>query len=367
MHGLLPGKNFRVSYSAKANGNIELLKIVRDEDIDADAMSPGEIYILEKAGFTSDRIFFVSNNASEDELGYAIERGIVVSVDSLSQLELYGRLNPGGDVAVRFNPSAGLGHHDKVVTAGKATKFGVQTAFVPEVKELLALYGLRLVGINHHLGSLVMTKEPYLAGAAELLETARQFPGLDFIDFGGGFGIPYREGEARLDLEDLSCALNEMLDGFLAEYDNKDVMFRIEPGRYIAAECGILLGTVNAVKTNYGKEYVGTDLGFNVLMRPVLYDSYHTIKVAGAGEQAAPRTVVGNICESGDILAKDRKLPLAAEGDVVMALDAGAYGFSMSSNYNQRLRPAEALINADGTHRLIRRRETFEDLVRTSV
>jgi len=370
MRGLLPGRNFRASYSTKANSNIELLKIVLDEGLSADAMSPGEIYILELAGFKREQIFFVSNNSSEEELLYAIERGILFSADSLSQLELYGKLNSGGDIAVRFNPSAGLGHNDKVVTAGKATKFGVQMSFIPEVKELLAKYDLNLVGINHHLGSLVMVKEPYLAGMAELLGAAKQFPGLSFIDFGGGFGVPYKEGDARLDLSDLSAAMDEMIDGFLAGYDNKDVLFRIEPGRYIAAECGVLLGTVNAVKTNYDNEYIGTDIGFNALMRPVLYDSYHDVKIFSEEKAAVgpgPRTVVGNICESGDILAKNRDLPPAREGDLACVMTAGAYGFSMSSNYNQRLRPAEVLINKDGSHRLIRRRETFEDLTRTSV
>jgi len=370
MRGLLPGKNFRVSYSAKANSNIELLKIIRSEDIDVDAMSSGEIYIQQLAGYTNDQIFFIPNNVSAEEMKYAIERDILVSVDSLSQLEMYGKLNPGGDIAVRFNPSAGLGHHEKVVTAGKETKFGVQTSFVPEVKELLAKYNLKLVGINQHLGSLVMKKEPYIAGMKEALDTARQFPGLSFVDFGGGFGVPYKEGEARLDLRDLSAAIQETLNDFLNEYDNKEIIFRIEPGRYIAAECGILLGTVHSVKTNYDNEYIGTDLGFNVLMRPVLYDSYHAIHIAaknGEAGQKKPRTVVGNICESGDVIAKDRELPKANEGDIIAVLTAGSYGFSMSSNYNCRLRPAEVLINADGTHRLIRRRETFEDLIRTSV
>jgi len=367
MRGLLPNKNFRVSYSTKANSNLELLKIIRDEGVGADAMSPGEIYILKLAGFTNEQIFFVSNNASAEELSYAIEQDIVVSVDSLSQLELYGRLAPGGNVAIRFNPSSGLGHHDKVVTAGKATKFGVQTDFVPEVKTLLAKYGLRLIGINHHLGSLFLTKEYYLAGAAELLGVAKQFPGLSFIDFGGGFGVPYKESEDRLDLDGLSKAMDEELDKFLTEYDNKDVWFRIEPGRYIAAECGVLLGTANAIKTNYEKEYIGTDLGFNVLMRPVLYDSFHEIRIAGKTAHSKARSIAGNICESGDIIAKDRELPEATEGDIVMVLTAGAYGYSMSSNYNHRLRPAEVLVCADGTHRLIRRRETLEDLTLTSV
>ena len=370
MRDLLPGKNFHASYSAKANSNIELLKIVHEEGLSADAMSPGEVYILELAGFKNEQIFFVSNNSSEEELLFALERGILFSADSLSQLALYGKLNPGGDVAVRFNPSAGLGHNKKVVTAGKSTKFGVQLSFIPEVKELLAKYDLNLVGINHHLGSLVMVKEPYLAGMVELLDAAKQFPGLSFIDFGGGFGVPYKEDDARLDLSDLSAAMDEMLDDFLAEYDNKDVMFRTEPGRYIAAECGVLLGTVNAIKTNYGNEYIGTDLGFNVLMRPVLYNSYHAIKIFSKDKTAGepgPRTVSGNVCESGDILAKNRDLPQAREGDLACVMTAGAYGFSMSSNYNQRLRPAEVLINTDGSHRLIRRRENFEDLTRTSV
>ena len=372
MRGLLPGKNFRVSYSAKANSNIELLKIIREEGLDVDAMSPGEIFVQQKAGFKSEQIFFVSNNATAEELLYAAERGVVVSVDSLSQLELFGKLNPGGNVAIRLNPSVGLGHHSKVITGGKLTKFGIQMAFLPQIKELLAKYRLNLVGVNHHLGSLFLEKEPYLAGAAELLEAAKQFPGLSVIDFGGGLGVPYREEDSRLDLAGLSAALNEMLDGFLAGYDNKDVLFRIEPGRYVAAECGVLLGSVNAVKTNYEKEYIGTDLGFNVLMRPVLYDSYHPMRIVsrdgdGRAGQIKPYTVVGNICEGGDILARDRELPQAFEGDLLMVLNAGAYGFSMSSNYNQRLRPAEALVNADGTHRLIRRRDTLEDLIRTSV
>jgi len=365
MRGLLPDKNFRVSYSAKANSNIELMKIIRDEDIDVDAMSPGEIHIQQLAGFTNEQIFFIPNNVSVEEMQYAIDRDILISVDSLSQLELFGKINPGGKVAVRFNPSAGLGHHDKVVTAGKNTKFGVQTTQIDEVKELLKKYSLRLEGINQHLGSFVLTKEPYLKGVRELLDIAGQFPGLSFIDFGGGFGVPYSDNDQRLDLADLSAGMDKLLTAFLIGYDNKDVLFRIEPGRYITAECGILLGTAHCIKQNHDTVYIGTDLGFNVLMRPVLYDSYHVVHVAkknGSTGFIKSQTIVGNICESGDIIAKDRSLPQIEEGDIVVIQSAGAYGFSMSSNYNCRLRPAEVLINTDGSHRLIRRRETYKDL-----
>lgn len=370
MHDLLPNKNLRVNYSAKANSNLEILKIVRDEDIDVDAMSPGEIYVQKLAGYSSDKIFYIGNNVSKKEMQYAIDENVLVSVDSLSQLESFGQINPGGDVAVRFNPGIGTGHHQKVVTAGKKTKFGVQKDFVPQVKELLEKYNLNLVGIDQHIGSLFLESDPYIKGVESLLEIAAQFPGLKFIDMGGGFGVPYHEGEGRLDLQELSDKLDKVLDDFLANYDNKDVIFKIEPGRYIPAECGVLLGEVYSVKDNYGKTYIGTDLGFNVLMRPVLYDSYHAVTIVKAdpneeGEEVA--TIVGNICESGDIIANERNIKKVSIGDVVVVGNAGAYGFAMSSNYNCRLKPAEVLIDKDGNDRLIRRRDTFEDIIRNFV
>ena len=370
MHNLLPKKNLRVNYSAKANSNIEILKIVRDEDIDVDAMSPGEIYVQKLAGYNADRIFYIGNNVSKEEMQYAINEKVLVSVDSLAQLESFGQINPGGDVAVRFNPGIGTGHHQKVVTAGKKTKFGVQKDFIPQVKAILEKYNLNLVGIDQHIGSLFLEPDAYIKGVESLLEIATQFSGLKFIDMGGGFGVPYHEGECRLDLKELSEKLNAVLDEFLKDYDNKDVIFKIEPGRYIPAECGVLLGEVYSVKENYGTTYVGTDLGFNVLMRPVLYDSYHAITIIKSnksenGKEVA--TIVGNICESGDIIANEREMRKVSEGDIVAVGNAGPYGFSMSSNYNCRLKPAEVLIDKDGNDRLIRRRDTIEDLIRNFV
>lgn len=370
MHNLLPKKNLRVNYSAKANSNIEILKIVRDEDIDVDAMSPGEIYVQKLAGYNADRIFYIGNNVSKEEMQYAINEKVLVSVDSLAQLESFGQINPGGDVAVRFNPGIGTGHHQKVVTAGKKTKFGVQKDFIPQVKAILEKYNLNLVGIDQHIGSLFLEPDAYIKGVESFLEIATQFSGLKFIDMGGGFGVPYHEGECRLDLKELSEKLNAVLDEFLKDYDNKDVIFKIEPGRYIPAECGVLLGEVYSVKENYGTTYVGTDLGFNVLMRPVLYDSYHAITIIKSnksenGKEVA--TIVGNICESGDIIANEREMRKVSEGDIVAVGNAGAYGFSMSSNYNCRLKPAEVLIDKDGNDRLIRRRDTIEDLIRNFV
>ena len=368
MKNLLPNKNVKVNYSAKANTNLELLKIIREEGLDVDAMSPGEIYIELMAGFKPEQIFFISNNVSAEEMKYAIDRNILISVDSLSQLEMFGQMNPGGKVAVRFNPGIGAGHHEKVITAGKKTKFGIQKEFIFKVKEILEKYDLILAGINQHIGSLFLDGQVYVDSLKSFLEIAGEFPSLSFIDMGGGFGVPYRKDEKSLDLKKLGNDLDKVLADFLKEYPNKDVVFKMEPGRYIVAECGILLGTVHSVKKNYGNTYIGTDIGFNVLVRPVMYDSYHEVAIIkknggsiSEGEEIA--TVVGNICETGDILAKDRSLPKARTGDMVVAFNAGAYGYVMSSNYNCRLIPAEVLIDKNGNDRLIRKRDTLESLV----
>jgi diaminopimelate decarboxylase len=369
MKSLVNYKNFAVNYSAKANSSFELLKIVNDEGLMVDAMSPGEIYVNLKAGFAPENIFYISNNVDDAELQFAIDAGVKISVDSVSQLERYGKLNPGGEITFRLNPGVGAGHHKKVVTAGKKTKFGIEMRFLPEIKAILKKYNLKLIGINQHIGSLFMEGDAYAQSAAAILNFAKEFEDLQFIDLGGGFGIPYKkqEGQERLDLKSLGEHLTQIIDNFVKGY-GKEIMFKIEPGRYIAAECGLLLGKAHSVKENYDLKYVGTDLGFNVLVRPVMYDSHHDIEIYRKSDQPSTKNesvrIVGNICETGDIIAKDRVLPEIFEDDIIGVLDAGAYGFVMSSNYNNRLRPAEVLIDKDGNPRLIRRRDTLEDIVR---
>jgi diaminopimelate decarboxylase len=369
LKGLISYSNFTVNYSLKANSNLELIKIVRSEGLRVDAMSPGEIYINMLAGYKPEEILFISNNVNEEEFRYAINAGVKVSVDSVSQLEMFGRINPGGKVAFRLNPGVGAGHHEKVTTAGQKTKFGIQIDHMPKVKKIIKDYNLRLIGINQHIGSLFMSGEAYLESTGNILSVAREFDDLEFIDLGGGFGIPYKKqaNQARLDLKELGDSLSDIIRSFTAEY-GKEIEFKIEPGRYIVAESSILLGTVNAIKTNYNVKYIGTDLGFNVLIRPVMYDSHHDIEIYRNGNTPSTKeetvNIVGNICETGDIIAKGRKLPEIMNDDILGVLDSGAYGYSMSSNYNSRLRPAEVLIDADGNPRLIRRRDTLEDLIR---
>jgi diaminopimelate decarboxylase len=369
MKALIPYPNFKVNYSAKANTNLHLLKIARDEGLMVDAMSPGEIHIELKAGFKPNEILFISNNVSASEMQYAIDRDILVSVDSLSQLDQYGKLNKGGKVAIRINPGVGAGHHEKVVTAGVNTKFGIDPGQIDEINELIVKHSLKIVGINQHIGSLFMDSKPYIEAAGFLLSFAENFPGIEFIDFGGGFGVPYNKGngETALDLKELGIQLQALIDQWL-EKGNPGITMKVEPGRFMVAECGILLGEVHSVKENFGKKYIGTDIGFNVLGRPMIYNAHHDIEVYKKARPDYPSrekvTLVGNICETGDILARDRELAAINEKDLIGMLDSGAYGMVMSSNYNCRLRPAEVLIDKDGKDKLIRKREELDDLIK---
>ncbi len=372
MKNLVNYKNFKVNYSAKANTTVGILQLLRREGLNVDAMSPGEIFVEMEAGFTPEEIFYISNNATIKELTYALERGIITSLDSLSQLETVGKLhkmgvvkNFNGEVAIRINTGVGAGHHDKVITGGKKTKFGINTEYLGDVKNICKEYGLTIVGINQHIGSLFMEPESYIEGAKNLINLAKEFENIRFVDLGGGFGIPYKRmhGEQPLDVSLLGEFLTEYIENFVKEL-GKDIIFKIEPGRYVVAESAMLLGEVTSVKENSGTKFVGCDIGFNVLQRPLVYDSYHEIEIHGVGGELEEVTVVGNICESGDILGKGRMLPTANVGDVICINDAGAYGFTMASNYNNRLCPAEVLIRSNGEIAVLREREELDCLLR---
>jgi len=363
--GLLTHRPWHPSISVKANGNPHLLAIAREEGLSGDAMSPGEILLLEAAGFRPEEIFFIPNNVDLDEFRFAATRGILTSIDSLDQVRLFASHRVASRVALRLNPGTGDGHHEKVVTAGARTKFGLLREELPEAIGILTESGIALVGLNQHIGSGFLEPSRYLQAAAFLLETAKGIPSLAFVDFGGGFGIPYR-GEDRLDLVRLGRELDTMLADWCRR-TGRTIEARIEPGRYWCAESGCVLGTVHAVKTRGEGVIAGTDIGFNVLQRPVLYDAWHGIDLlpVGGGERLTGNvTWVGNICESGDILARDRVGPWPQAGDHVLVRDTGAYGWSMSSSYNARPRLPELLLQADGAVQIIRHRETADDLLR---
>ena len=375
---------YTANYSVKANTNIHILRLALDEGLNCDAMSCGEIELLLRAGFPEERIFFVPNNVSPEELEYAIHNGIMTSLDSLSQLETYGQVCnalklPEDDAsrrcAVRINPGVGAGHHEKVVTGGKKTKFGIQESDIDSIFSIASEYKLKIAGINQHIGSLFMSPEPYLEAVTNILRIALRFEKLEFIDFGGGYGIPYHKldcadfpsGEADYPMEDFKKRLEPILDNFVAQYGSVP-LFKSEPGRFCVAEGSVILSRVHATKENAGHRFAGCDCGMNVLVRPSMYDSHHDIEVIRDGkvvsrENLVEQTVCGNICESGDLLAKNRMLPEIHKGDLAAILDTGAYGWSMCSQYNSRPRPAEVLIGSDGKVRQIRRRETIEDII----
>ena len=361
---------FHSNYSIKANTNINILKIALSEGLYTDAMSIGEMRMLLDAGFPAEKIFFVSNNVSTEEMQFAIDNNILVSIDSLSQLEQFGEINKGGKCAVRINPGVGAGHHEKVVTAGKKTKFAIAEEDIDKIFDIASKYDLTIAGINQHVGSLFMDPEPFLQAVKNFLRIAMKFKNLEFIDFGGGYGIPYHklDDEKEFPMDSFKKDFELLIDEFVKDYGYAP-LFKTEPGRYCVAESGVILGRVHATKQNSGVKYVGTDIGMNVLVRPSMYDSWHDIEFIRNNEivkreNMTEQTVTGNICESGDILAKNRMLPEVEPGDLAVVLDAGAYGYAMASSYNTRPRPAEVLITSNGEVKCIRRAETYEDIMR---
>ena len=372
VEGVITKYPYTANYSVKANTNIEILKLALEEGLNCDAMSPGEITLLLKAGFPPEKIFFVSNNVAAEEMQFAIDKGVMVSLDSLDQLDRFGQINPGGRCAVRINPGVGAGHSEKVITAGKKTKFAIAEEDIDKIFEIVDKYDLKIVGINQHIGSGFLDPKPYIDAVTNLLRIADRFDNLEFIDFGGGYGIPYHklDDEKPFPMEDFKVKLEPVLDEFVQRY-GKTPLFKSEPGRYCVAEGSVILSRVQAIKTNAGIKYVGCDTGMNTLIRPAMYDSYHDIEVIRDGKvvdrdgnnDMETVNVSGPICETGDLIAKERLLPKAKTGDLLAILDTGAYGYAMASSYNSRPRPAEVMITKEGKVVQIRRRETIEDLL----
>ena len=354
--------SLKVHYAVKANSNLYLLKLIKKLGAGVETVSLGEVLISLKSGFKPDRIIYTCSNITKDELKSLIEKGIRVNLDSLSQIKLWGEIKPGSSISLRLNQGIGAGNHNHVITGGPESKFGVDIRQINEVQALARKYKLSINGIQQHIGSGILGEETFLKAMRALLKTAYRFPDLEFIDFGGGFGIPYRPNEKSLDLKHLGPLIVKTLRGFSKDY-GRNLTIIFEPGRYLVAEAGTLLVQVTEIKKNPTKTFVGTDSGFNHLIRPAMYGSYHEVVNASRIKGKKVKvSVVGNICESADFFAKDRLLTIPRQGEILAILNAGAYGFSMSSNYDLRPRPAEVLIEGSRT-KLIRRREKLEDII----
>lgn len=364
--------NKEIKFACKANTNIEIMKVLKEEGMGIDAVSPGEIFAALKAGFEKDHILFTTNNVLWDEIEYAASNDIMANLDSLSQLKMFGREFPGRDICIRINPNVGAGHHNHVITGGPESKFGINYTRVDDIKEITRKSGLRIKGIHQHIGSGILDPEIFIKAMGVLLDTAKNFEGLSFIDFGGGIGVPYQENEERMDIRVLGKKIADEFESFCGRY-GRELKLVIEPGRYLVAESGFLLGTVASVKEGEKHRFIGINTGFNHLVRPAMYGSFHQILHAGKPYGARESQVIaGNLCESGDTFTRDeegivdRDLPAFKEGDIVCICNAGAYGYSMASYYNSRPRPAEVLVKGSRA-RLIRRRETFEDIFKSSL
>ncbi len=357
----------RIHYACKANTNLTIMKILREEGACIDAVSPGEVYAALKAGFKPEQILFTGNSVSDDELKFLIQNKILVNVDSINQLERYGQLNPHSNVSVRINPDVGSGFHDHCITGGPDSKFGIYFDKVDLIKKTAGKYGLNIVGIHTHIGSGILDIKVFIKAMKMLLKTAREFHHLEFVDFGGGIGVPYKPNERHLNMNDFGREISSLFAEFAEQYriDNKrELTMAIEPGRYLVCESGFLLAEVNTLKRTPKHKFVGVNSGFNHLVRPTMYGSYHPIlNASNVNGEKETVSLSGNICESGDLFARSREMTKMNKGDIIAILNAGAYGFSMSSNYNMRPKTAEVLVK-DGKAKLIRQRETYDDLLR---
>ncbi|HEX5774485.1 MAG TPA: diaminopimelate decarboxylase [Candidatus Paceibacterota bacterium] len=337
-------KGFDIHYAMKANSNPAVLEAVRACGLGVEAVSQGELAMARRAGFPREKISFTCSSTSEDALRAAGRTAGRVHLDSLRQIELWGRTRLNSSISLRLNQGIGGGHHAHVITGGPDSKFGITLKDLPRARALAKRYGLTVTGLQQHLGSNILDEELFLRGAKRLLATAREFSDLEYLDYGGGLGIPYNPNDRQLNIAKLGRELAK-LSAAHERTAGKKLRFAIEPGRYVVGEAGTFLVTVTDIKATAKHSFVGVDSGFNHLLRPAMYDSYHEIENVSRSRGREERvTVVGNVCESGDVFARGRKIIAPRIGDVLAIRTAGAYGFSMASNYNLRRLPAEVLV-----------------------
>lgn len=356
----------KIKYAAKALTNISVLKLVKQQGAGVDVVSIQEAQLALGAGFSPDEIMFTPNCVDFEEIIAGVELGLNINLDNLSVLEKFGK-KYGNTVpcCVRLNPHIMAGGNYKISTGHSNSKFGISVYQLPEIMQLATRYQIVINGLHIHTGSEITETDVFLKMAEILFGIARDFPALTFIDFGGGFKVAYKTGDLVTNVYDLGLKLGKAFKEFYQSYGRKLELW-IEPGKYLVSEAGYLFVKTNVVKSTPSVTFAGVNSGLNHLIRPMMYEAYHEIiNVSNPTGTQKVYTVVGNICET-DTLGADRKLNEVREGDILAIKNAGAYGYSMASNYNSRLRPAEVLIYK-GEAKLIRKRDTFDDLLRGQV
>ena len=353
----------RIHFAIKANSNLYILKLLRDLGVGFDAGSPTELFLAKKAGALANEISVTGRNFSRQELEYIIKHKTYFHADSLSQLEQVGKLAKGAEVGVRINPASGAGHHAKVVTAGMHNTFGIYYKDVNKIKEIAKKYGLKIIGVHQHIGSGILGVDSFFAPTETTIKIAQEFENLRYINIGGGLGIPYKPQDKSVDVKKYGIWISKKMKE-LSFVLGKDILLLLEPGRYLTGQAGNLLMEVTSIKkTPAGELVAGTNSGMTHLIRPAMYGAYHKVdNISNPNGRKQKVTIVGNICESSDVFAKDRQISFISEGDLLVIRDAGAHSFAMGSRYNGRLLPAEILIQGK-KDKLIRRRDKFEDFL----
>ncbi|TRW27376.1 diaminopimelate decarboxylase [Flavobacterium zepuense] len=358
-------QHLRINYAVKALSNISVLKLLKQMGSGLDTVSIQEVRLGLLAGFEPEMIIYTPNGVSMEEIEEVASMGVQINIDNLSILEQFGAKHPTTPVCIRINPHVMAGGNSNISVGHIDSKFGISIHQMPHLLRIVQNTGMHINGIHMHTGSDILDIEVFLYAAEILFETAAQFKELEFLDFGSGFKVPYKKDDIHTDIEELGKKLGKRFNAFCAEY-GRDLTLTFEPGKFLVSEAGFFLAKVNVVKQTTSTVFAGIDSGFNHLIRPMLYGSHHHIEnISNPKGKERFYSVVGYICET-DTFANNRRIPEIKEGDILCFRNAGAYCFSMSSNYNSRVRPAEVLWY-EGKGHLIRQRETFEDIVRNQV
>lgn len=366
LRSAFPGSHVKIKYALKALNNTNILRLLKKAGAGLDAVSIYEVQLGLHAGFSPSEILFTPNGVSFDEIKAGVDLGVSVNIDNISMLEQFGH-EYGNKIpcCIRLNPHIVAGGNVHIQTGHIDSKFGISIHQLRHVMRIVEKENMRINGLHMHTGSDILDAGVFVRGAELLFEAAVSFKDLEFIDFGSGFKVAYKEDDVTTDVDELGKVITERFENFCKEYGRKLELW-FEPGKFLVSEAGYLLVKVNVVKQTTATVFIGVDSGQNHLIRPMFYDAYHHI-VNISNPNGTPRiyTVVGNICET-DTFAWDRKLNEVREGDILCIKNAGAYGYTMSNNYNSRPRPAEVLIYKGKAH-IIRKQETLDDLTRNVV
>jgi diaminopimelate decarboxylase len=358
-------ERLRINYAVKALSNITVLKLLKEMGSGIDTVSYQEVMLGLHAGFAPQQIIYTPNGVSFEEIEEIAAMGVQINIDNLSVLEHFGTKYPTVPVCIRINPHVMAGGNQNISVGHIDSKFGISIYQIPHILRIVENTGMHINGIHMHTGSDILDIEVFLYAAEILFDAAKNFKELDFLDFGSGFKVPYKKGDIETNIEELGRKLSKRFIAFEKEY-GRELTLTFEPGKFIVSEAGFFLAKVNVIKQTTSTVFAGIDSGFNHLIRPMFYGSQHHIdNISNPKGKERFYTVVGYICET-DTFANNRRIPEITEGDIVCFRNAGAYCFSMASNYNSRYKPAEVLWK-NGKAYLIRQRETMEDILRNQI